>query len=220
MADDIRTAAREDRVPCGPAITLANRGGYQMSGTTPVEVLEAEHRVIQRVVAGMAVLVERLDGGQDLDVPLLENIVEFLRTFADRCHHGKEETFLFPALIHRGVPSHGCPIGGLTMEHQKGRVMVGELAEAIRGWATGEPPARENLVKSLRALVTFYPNHIWKEDYLLFPLAGKVLTLEDQQELMDKFETVERELGLDVHEGFDKVVAEIERTVSGIDAPL
>ena len=187
-----------------------------MSGTTPIEVLEAEHRVIQRVVAGMAVLVERLDGGQALDVLLLENIVEFLRTFADRCHHGKEEAFLFPALIHRGVPSHGCPIGGLTMEHQKGRVMVAELADAIRGYAAGEPPARENLVKSLRALVALYPSHIWKEDYLLFPLAGKVLTPEDQQELMDKFETVERELGLDVNGGCDKVARELERKVSGI----
>ena len=97
-----------------------------MSEPTPVEMLEAEHRVIQKVVAAMAVLAERLDGGEDLDVPLLENVVEFLRTFADRCHHGKEETFLFPALIRRGVPSHGCPIGGLTMEHQKGRGMVGD----------------------------------------------------------------------------------------------
>ena len=94
--------------------------------------------------------------------------------------------------------------------------MVGEFADAIRGYAAGEPPAREDLVKSLRALVAFYPNHIWKEDYLLFPLAGKVLTPQDQQELMDKFETVERELGLDVHEEFDKVPTELERKVSGI----
>jgi hemerythrin-like domain-containing protein len=110
-----------------------------MSEPTPVEMLEAEHRVIQKVVAAMAVLAERLDGGEDVDVPLLENVVEFLRIFADRCHHGKEETFLFPALIRRGVPSHGCPIGGLTMEHQKVRMMVGEFADAIRGYAAGEP---------------------------------------------------------------------------------
>jgi len=187
-----------------------------MSEATAVEMLEAEHRVIQRMVAGMSVLADQLEGGEPVDVSLLESIVAFLRTFADRLHHGKEESFLFPALIRRGVPAQGCPIGGLTMEHQKGRVMVGELADAIRGYAAGEPPARENLVKSLRALVAFYPNHIWKEDYLLFPLAGKVLTPEDQQDLMDKFETVERELGLDVHEGFDKVAADLERKVSGI----
>jgi len=191
-----------------------------MSGATPIEVLEAEHRVIQKMVAGMSVLADQLEGGEPADVSLLESIVAFLRTFADRCHHGKEETFLFPALIRRGVPSHGCPIGGLTMEHQKGRVMVAELADAVRGCAAGEPPAREALVKSLRALVAFYPNHIWKEDYLLFPLAGKVLTPEDQQELMDKFATVEQELGLDVHEGFEKLAAELERKVSGIDSSL
>ncbi len=187
-----------------------------MSEATAVEMLEAEHRVIQKMVAGMSVLAEQIEGGEPVDVSLLESIVVFLRTFADRLHHGKEESFLFPALIRRGVPSQGCPIGGLTMEHQKGRVMVGELADAIRGYAAGEPPARENLVKSLRVLVAFYPSHIWKEDYLLFPLAGKVLTPEDQQQLMEKFETVERELGLDVHEGFDKLATELERKVSGI----
>ena len=191
-----------------------------MSKAMPIEELEAEHRFIHKMVAGMSVLAEQLEGGEAVDVSLLESIVVFLRTFADRCHHGKEENFLFPALIRRGVPSHGCPIGGLTMEHQKGRVMVGELADAIRGYAAGEPPARENLIKRLRALVAFYPSHIWKEDYLLFPLAGKVLTPEDQQELRDKFVTVERELGLDVLEGFDKVVAKLERKVSGIDSSL
>ncbi len=191
-----------------------------MSKATPIEELEAEHRVIQKMVAGMSVLADQMEGGEAVDVLLLESLVVFLRTFADRCHHGKEESFLFPALIRRGVPSHGCPIGGLTMEHQKGRVMVEELADAIRGYTAGEPPARENLIKSLRALVAFYPSHIWKEDYLLFPLAGKVLTPEDQQELRDKFETVERELGVDVLEGFDKVVAELERKISGIDSSL
>ena len=96
--------------------------------------------------------------------------------------------------------------------------MVGEFADAIRGYAAGEPPARDNLVKSLRALVALYPSHIWKEDYLLFPLAGKVLTPEDQQDLMHKFDMVDRELGLDVREGFDKVATELERKVSGIDS--
>ena len=185
-----------------------------MSEASAVEMLEAEHRVIQKMVAGMSVLADQLEGGEPVDVSLLESIAMFLRTFADRLHHGKEESFLFPALIRRGVPSHGCPIGGLTMEHQKGRVMVGEFADAIRGYAAGEPPARDNLVKSLRALVALYPSHIWKEDYLLFPLAGKVLTPEDQQDLMDKFDKVERELGLDVHEVADKVAAELERRVS------
>jgi hemerythrin-like domain-containing protein len=189
-----------------------------MSRATPIEMLEAEHRVIQKMVAGMSILAEQLEAGEPVDAALLESIVVFLRTFADHCHHGKEEAFLFPVLIRRGVPSHGCPIGGLTMEHQKGRVMVGELDDAIRDFAVGKPPARENLAKSLRALVVFYPSHIWKEDYLLFPLAGKILTPEDQQELMNKFEAVDRELGIEAHERFTKLAADLERRVSEIDS--
>ena len=62
-----------------------------MSGATPVEMLEAEHRVIQKMVAGMSVLAEQLEIGEPVDVSVQESIMAFLRTFADRCHHGQEE---------------------------------------------------------------------------------------------------------------------------------
>ncbi|MCW5979648.1 MAG: hemerythrin domain-containing protein [Bryobacteraceae bacterium] len=189
-----------------------------MSALTPIEALEAEHRVIQKVVAGMVVLAEKIEAGEDVHVSLLESIVEFLRTFADRCHHGKEEALLFPALQSRGVPAHGCPLGGLTMEHQKGRDMVSELAQAIRTYAGNEPSARAALVKNLRDLATLYPNHIWKEEYLLFPLAVRVLTLEDQQLLAEKFEDVEHELGHEVHERFEKLASKLELEVSGVNS--
>lgn len=153
----------------------------------------------------MRVLADRLDAGLAPDVPLLESIIQFLRTYADRCHHGKEEALLFPALVLRGVPSQGCPLGGLTMEHQKGRAMVGELAEAVRVCA---PPAAR-----LRDLAAFYENHIWKEDNLLFPLAGRLLTLEDQGELKAKFEAVEQEIGMATYERLEGFGQELEAAV-------
>jgi hemerythrin-like domain-containing protein len=98
------------------------------------------------------------------------------------------------------------------MDHQKGRLTVEDFAEAIGGYAKGESAARENLVKSLRVMTALYPNHIWKEDCLLFPMAGGVLTAEDQ--LAEKFEAVERDLGLKVLERFDRLASELERRVS------
>jgi hemerythrin-like domain-containing protein len=181
-----------------------------MTGQTVTETLEAEHRLIQKVVAGMALLAEALERGGEADVATLESVVEFLRTFADRCHHGKEEALLFPALERRGVPGQGCPLGGLTMEHQKGRAMVRELADAVRAYRERESTAKERLVASLRALAGFYPNHIWREDYLLFPLADKVLTPEDQSDLGEKFEAVEREVGVEAHERFERLAEQLE----------
>ncbi len=176
----------------------------------PIAELEAEHRVIQKVVAGMVVLAGGIEAGGDVQSALLGRIVEFLRTFADRCHHGKEEAWLFPALARRGVPTHGCPLGGLTKEHEKGRQLVGEFADAIQAWEHGDAGARERLVEKLRALATFYPSHIWKEDYLLFPLAGKFLTAEDQRELMDRFEAVEHEIGHEVHARLEQLAEQLE----------
>ena len=91
-----------------------------MTEKSPTEMLEAEHRVIQRVVGAMAVMAHALESGQAVEVRTLRDIVEFMRTFADKCHHGKEEVQLFPALERQRFPAHGCPMGALLHEHQLG----------------------------------------------------------------------------------------------------
>jgi len=180
----------------------------------PTEILEEEHHVIQKVVAVMMVLVERLEGGKDVKEEIVGNIVEFMRIFGDKCHHGKEETHLFPLLGERGVPMTGCPIAILIHEHERGRSLVKQLSEAGTAYANGDGSSKDVLVKSLKGLTELYPNHIWKEDYLLFPMTNKVLNGADQKELSDKFEAVEKEIGRDVHERLKKtaevLMAEIE----------
>src|SRR5450756_1448791 len=132
----------------------------------------------------MAVLADRLETGQRVEPTTLQNMVEFMRTFADRCHHGKEETHLFPALERKGVPVRGCPMGVLVAEHQKGRSLVKALAEAVDAYAKGDSLATKPLLESLRGITELYPGHIWREDYLLFPLTNKVLQPQDQSCLL------------------------------------
>jgi len=180
----------------------------------PTKVLEEEHHFIQKVVGAMAVLAETLEAGKEVEEKTLHDIVEFMRTFADKCHHGKEETHLFPALEKKGVPMRGCPLGALIAEHQKGRVLVSELAEATEAYR-GNPLAKESLVKSLRGLTELYPNHIWKEEYLAFPMADKILSPAEQRDLSEKFEIVEKEIGLDVHQRFERFAKELEEKTSG-----
>jgi len=176
------------RVTAVTARPDGNGYGWYMSGPTPIETLEAEHRVIEKAVAEMTAAADRIESAGQTGPEPIETLIEFLREFADRRHHGKEEQLLFPALERRGVPSQGCPLGGLTMEHQRGRAMVGDLAGNVRAWRDGDPGAPSLVAANLRALAAFYTNHIWKEDNLLFPLAAKVLTPADQAELAEKFE--------------------------------
>ena len=131
------------------------------------------------------------------DVALLGAAVEFLRLYADKLHHSKEEKLFFPLLVKRGVPAQGCPIGGLTHEHEKGRLLVQALSEQTPAIAQGSPGAKDALLQTLRDLVDLYQNHIWKEDAMVFPMADKVLTAADQEELSKHFAEVDRSIGLE-----------------------
>jgi len=163
------------------------------------EILEEEHHVIQTVVGVMAAIADGLDAGKRPDCGILRDLVEFMRMFADTCHHGKEEHHLFPLLEAKGVPVTGCPLGILIHEHQSGRKLVMELAEAAEAYGKGNAEATGPLRASLQGLVNLYPSHIWKENYLLFPMTDKILNGEEQRELLHKFDLVEESIGKDEH---------------------
>jgi len=183
---------------------------------TPTQVMEAEHRLIETVVKALGGVAAAVEKGQPADAAMLATAVEFFRIYADKLHHGKEETLFFPLLVKRGVPPQGCPIGGLNHEHEKGRVLVRALADQAPAYAQGKPGAKEAMLETLHGLVDLYQNHIWKEDAMVFPMADKVLTAADQTELTEKFGEVDRAVGLDV-------VARLEtfaKSVASVQAPL
>ncbi len=126
-----------------------------------------------------------------------------MRIYADECHHGKEEILLFPALVKHGVPMTGCPIGALTAEHVQGRRLVGSLAESVALLKSAETEARKAILEALRGINRIYPNHIWKEDYLLFPMTLKVMKGNDLADLGTKFEKVEQSIGAEALRGYE-----------------
>ena len=187
--------------------------------SSPTETLEAEHRLIQRVVATMAQIADAVEQGRVVEVPVLRELVRFLKTFGDECHHAKEETALFPMLELKGVPLAGCPVAVLHNDHLKGRVLVGELSDAIEAYAAEDRSGRRSVIPALRALVAFYPDHIWKEDYLLFPLARKVLSSMDERILTQHFEQLEAGVGSGAHQRYEQFVKELELATSGRHEP-
>jgi hemerythrin-like domain-containing protein len=179
---------------------------------TATQVMEAEHRNIETVVKALGDIVVAIEKGQRADAALLETAVQFFRVYADKLHHGKEEALFFPMLVKRGVPPQGCPIGGLNHEHEKGRALVRALAEQALAYGQGKPGVKDILIQTLRGLVDLYQNHIWKEDAMVFPMADKILTEADQNELNEKFAEVDRSID---HE----VIARLEQFAKSL-API
>ncbi len=192
---------------------------HTYNSQSPTDMLEAEHRLIQKVVASMARVAEALEKGKIVEVSVLRELVRFLQIFGDECHHAKEETALFPMLELKGVPLEGCPVAVLHNDHLKGRAFVNELCDSVEAYACDPLSGRRSLITALRKLIQFYPDHIWKEDYLLFPLAKKVLSSMDERIVSQHFEQIEDALGTGLHERFEEFVAELDLATSSTQEP-
>jgi hemerythrin-like domain-containing protein len=172
------------------------------------EALKHEHRVIERVLAVIETLAEKPGTGSKA---AWEKAIDFIRNFADKCHHLKEEQILFPALEEHGIPRDGGPVGMMLMEHEEGRALVRAMADAVGG--AGADRKQEQILKeNARAYLRLLREHIQKEDEILFKIADDVLPAEDQKRLAREFEQHEAaEIGSGVHESYVKVAEELEK---------
>lgn len=148
-----------------------------MARRSATEILRDEHGVILGVLRSLEHAAERLSGGDALPDGLWTGLIAWLRDFADRTHHAKEEDALFPAMVRAGVPAGGGPIDVMLEEHTEGR-------DLLRAMETGAAAERAAAARRYVGLLRY---HIDKENDLLFPLADAVLDAEAQTALSQQF---------------------------------
>jgi hemerythrin-like domain-containing protein len=178
-----------------------------MNFNAAVDMLVNKHKVILKVVEGLRQAAEHMRGGNRVDPTLLREAVVFMREFADRFHHAKEEDLLFPALVAHGVPLHGCPIDALLHEHEKGRRLIKQIADALDLYAAGVAEAGITIADAIDGIVKLYPNHIWKEDDMVFPMVEHLFSEADRSELYKGFQEVEAKNPPGTHERFHAFAA-------------
>ena len=175
-------------------------------------ILMSEHRVIEGVLASLERAVGRLEAGQAVQASFFIQAAEFIKGFADGCHHRKEEGVLFPAMEAAGVPRQGGPIGVMLAEHEEGRRLTRGMREAAQRLEKGEPDAKIEVVKHALGYTRLLHQHIAKEDKVLFPMAERVIAKEAQVELEKAFQRVEQEeTGEGVHEKYMELAEALER---------
>ncbi|NTU68409.1 MAG: hemerythrin [Chlorobiaceae bacterium] len=151
-----------------------------------IDDLMQEHGTILeglRILEGIASLMER---GGAVDEGDISDLLGFLKVFADRCHHGKEEVYLFPALAMAGLSDQDVSISALLSEHARAR----ELLKAMEG-ATFPKLRSAEFMAAVHGYLELLDAHIKKENTILFPLAGKLLTEHQEEALFEAFEAHE-----------------------------
>ena len=147
----------------------------------PIGPLMIEHRLIERLLTLMAREFKRIKDNIEVDPEFafvdpvfIDTAVDFIRTYADRCHHGKEEDILFKALAEKDLaPEHRQTMDDLIQEHAWAREATAGLVKAKEAYLLEKPGALDELMDHLGKLVEFYPRHIDKEDkHFFIPVHG------------------------------------------------
>ena len=162
-----------------------------------------EHEVIKRMLAIMERACRKVKAGSTVQMTFFEGAVSFLRQFADKCHHGKEEEVLFPALEKTGISVEGGPIGQMLNEHEEGRAYISKIKEGV------ENGDIDTIVEAAEKYIDLLRLHIVKENDVLFLLANQRLKQSEADRIESEFERIEIEVvGPGMH---DKLLGDLDR---------
>jgi hemerythrin-like domain-containing protein len=156
------------------------------------DILVAEHEVIGSVLGAVESELDRVAIGAAIDNHFWKGALDFFATFADRCHHGKEEDLLFPALGAAGLPIDGGPVPCLLAEHEQGRCQIKAMRAAV------DSSDRGGLEAAGREYCAMLREHIDKENNVLFALARKLISPEASARVLEGFQRHEHD---DLKEG-------------------
>jgi len=171
------------------------------------EDLKQEHEGILLMLN----IMEKISAMNDINILHLAQIIDFIKTFVDKCHHGKEEDLLFPKLIEKGISKENGPIGVMLYEHEQGRKYIKELSDSFENYKNGDKSAIAGIKDNMNKYINLLRNHISKEGNVLFNMADKVLSAEEQDNLFEGFEKIEIErIGIGKHEEYHKLLKSLK----------
>ena len=179
------------------------------------EILKEDHRLIERLLRVLAQAAGKVEKGEEVSTTVFARALDFIRNFADRCHHGKEEDCLFPALEAHGLPRHAGPVAVMLSEHEEGRGYVRGLAQALEQWQKGDKSAARAVASNARGYADVLANHIPKEDNILYPMGENILPEGVKKALLEAYKGVEKRLGEGKHHEYVHLIEELEKELKG-----
>lgn len=164
--------------------------------------LMIEHRLIEKVLK-VAERRARSVTASDYDPFFIETVVDFVRTYADRTHHGKEEDILFAELEKRRLDAvDTAMMADLVEEHRQARSRVKRIVELNAAFRDGDVSVVSKIAELVLWLAAFYPVHIRKEDREFFPRTERYFAPAELEAMLERFWEFDRNM---IHEKYRAV---------------
>jgi hemerythrin-like domain-containing protein len=174
--------------------------------TDITRALVEEHRLILRMIALLEKKAPLTVAGSYDNWQFYLDGVDFIRNYADRFPHAKEEVVLFEALVKNGMPREHSPVAAMLMEHDHGRAYVKAMETAAQEALAGKEDRAQIVADNALAYAALLREHIAKEDDILYPLAERVIPEAMRQEVVKGYEEAEARTPVDFTDRYRVVV--------------
>lgn len=170
-----------------------------LSCSPPMKKLVDEHLLIKRWAAIIPAFIDNLDVESEPGRQVITDGIDFIRTYADKYHHAKEEEILF-----KYFSEDLDIITAMLEDHQNARAHVRAVLEAL---AMRDKEAISEHLNAYRELLI---EHIKKEDEILYPWMDRGFSVTDVGELFAKFNERDAE-SCDAPERYGEFINKLEK---------
>lgn len=174
-------------------------------------VLVEEHKLILRMIALLEKNAPETAANRYHNWQFYLDSVDFIRNYADRFHHAKEEDILFKALVDNGMPRENSPVAAMLMEHDQGRAYVLAMETAAQQAQSGNKDTYQAIADNALAYAALLRDHIAKEDDILYPLAERVIPEAMRDGITQGYAAAETAVPADFGERYSAVAIRYEQ---------
>jgi len=177
-----------------------------------IELMVDEHKNIKRMLTVIRKYCRRILNGENIQYEVFYKIIDFIRNYADRHHHGKEEQLLFTRMMEElGTTAEKLIKYGMNVEHDLGRLYVQDLEDAVNRVLDGDMDARLDVIANAVSYTHLLNRHIEKEDGVVYKYAQNKLSKETMNRLEQECLTFERMAKEDkIQEKYLALLSELE----------
>lgn len=178
-----------------------------------LQLMVEEHKYIKRMLKVMRAACKKILSGDEIDFTDFYLMIDFVRSYADRHHHGKEENMLFNRMLDElGPVAEKLIRHGMFVEHDLGRLYMKDLEEALKRVRNGDNEAKIDIIANAVSYTNLLDRHIDKEDSVVYTFAEKNMSPESIQQINEECEKYELEMSQqNVQDKYISLVESLEK---------
>lgn len=164
----------------------------------PIKQLVDEHDNIKILLENIPKICNRMVKSGNIDKDLVLKCVEFIRMYADKYHHSKEEDILF-----KYADETSDIIKAMHEDHNTARGYVRQIVKGV------EEEDLYLIIENLTDYGKLLKQHIKKEDEILYPYIERMLSKEQLEKLDEEFDNVNKAVINGFHEDWNTFLSRL-----------